>query len=99
VLYNALEPAFELSKEYCPVDTGAMVDSGYLEISTFRGVPTVEIGYGRAGNPPYTVEVHENLEWRHKDPTRAKWLQVALAESAGQIQDDIRRGYRDAGGF
>jgi hypothetical protein len=99
VLYEALEPAFELSQEYCPVSTGTMRASGYLEKTTFRGIPTVEIGYGRGGVPEYTVAVHENLEWKHDDPTRAKWLQVALSESAHDIQDRIRQGYRQAGGF
>lgn len=99
VLYQALEPAFELSKEYCPVDTGSMLASGYLEITEFRGTPTVEIGYGKGGKPEYTTTVHENLEYKHKDPTRAKWLQTALAEYAQDIQDRINREYKAAGGF
>lgn len=85
VIFDALEPTFEKSKEYCPKDTGDLVKSGYLEIVDGR----VEIGYGRGGNPSYAVTVHENLEWRHKAPTRAKWLQVALDEDEQQIQNRI----------
>lgn len=94
ILYEALLPAFELSKEYCPKDTGAMVASGYLEITTFRGRPTVQIGYGRGGTPSYTARVHENMEWKHEYPTRAKWLQVALAESRERIQNGIIAGLK-----
>lgn len=93
VLLGALEPAFELSKEYCPKDTGALVESGYLQVTRLRGVPTVEIGYGLGGDPEYAAAVHENLEWRHKSPTRAKWLQVALEEEAPHIQQLIKLGY------
>jgi hypothetical protein len=99
IIFEAMLPTFEKSKDYCPKDTGALVESGYLEITSFRGVATVEIGYGKGGNPDYAVTVHENLEWRHKAPTRAKWLQVALAEDAADIQDRILSGYRIAGGF
>lgn len=89
VILAALEPTFELSQEYCPVDTGAMVASGYLEITNFRGKPRVEIGYGKGGNPEYTAKVHENMEYNHKAPTRAKWLQIALEQDANNIQDRI----------
>lgn len=89
VLLEALEPTFQKSIEYCPKDTGRMVKSGYLEITSFRGTPRVEIGYGLGGEPPYTAKQHENLEYRHKSPTRAKWLQVALEEDAGEIQRRI----------
>lgn len=97
ILYSALQPTFQLSKVYCPEDTGRMVASGYLEITQFRGVPTVEIGYGRGSEPPYTAAVHENMEWKHKSPTRAKWLQHALGEDASAIQDRIVNGYETIG--
>lgn len=95
ILLDALQPTFEKSQEYCPVDTGRLRDSGYLEITSFRGTPTVEIGYGLGGEPPYTVNVHENLEWRHKYPTRAKWLEVALLEDDAAIQQRIVDAYQE----
>lgn len=89
VLYEALQPTYELSQEYVPYDTGALADSGYLEITNFRGKPRVEIGYGLGGVPPYAVRVHETMEFRHEAPTRAKWLQVALEEDAPNVQKRI----------
>ena len=95
IIYDALEPTFEKSQEYCPVDTGRLKDSGYIRITQFRGTPTVEIGYGIGGEPPYTVNVHENLNWRHKYPTRAKWLEVALTEDDEAIQQRIISAYQE----
>jgi len=97
VLFNALVPTYAKSKAYCPEDTGALKASGYLEVTSFRGIPTVEIGYGRGGVPTYTGAVHENMEWRHKEPTRAKWLQEALGEDAALIQRRITAAYKDLG--
>lgn len=94
ILKDALEETFDKSKEYCPKDTGALVESGYLEITGFRGQTRVEIGYGKGGDPEYAAKVHENLEFRHKSPTRAKWLQIALEEDANKIQSKIVQGLR-----
>lgn len=99
VIYEALEPTFLKSQEYCPTDTGALKDSGYLIVTDFRNIPTVEMGYGKGGEPDYAVTVHENMEWRHKAPTRAKWLQVALEEDTNDIPKRIVAGYKQAGGF
>lgn len=94
VLLYALRPTFEKSQEYCPVDKGTLLRSGFLEENTFRGKPRVSMGYGRGGVPPYAAAVHENLEWQHKYPTRAKWLQVAIDEDASDIQARIVERYR-----
>lgn len=99
VLYEALEPTFAKSQVYCPKDTGKLVKSGYLEIVSFRGKPRVEMGYGKNGEPDYAAAVHENLEWRHKSPTRAKWLQAALGEDRIAIQNRIIAGLKRRGGF
>lgn len=94
ILYEALIPTFEKSQEYCPKDTGALRESGYLEITEFRRRPRVEIGYGLGGEPEYTAKVHENMEYKHKAPTRAKWLQIALEEDAEAIQMRIIKAMR-----
>ena len=86
VIYNALLPTFEMSQYYCPKDTGALRESGYLKITEFRKRSRVEIGYGLGGTPEYAAKVHENMEFRHEEPTRAKWLQVALEEDAESVQ-------------
>ena len=89
ILDSALRPTFEKSQRYTPRLTGALVRSGYLEtVKTSQGA-VAELGYGRGGNPPYTVFVHERLELKHKAPTRAKFLQSALQEDAGRIEKRI----------
>lgn len=96
VLLNALQPTFEKSQEYCPVDKGDLKASGFLEIrESNSGRIRVEMGYAKGGDPYYAVDVHENLEWKHKPPTRAKWLQIALEEDASAIQARIVNAYRE----
>jgi hypothetical protein len=95
ICLEALRPTFEKSKVYCPVDTGALIESGYLEIVGFRGQPRVEMGYGRGGNPYYAVIVHENLEMEHRAPTRAKWLATAVEEDLDEIKIRIEQGMRE----
>jgi len=99
VLMDALQPAFDLSQVYVPEDTGALKRSGYLEAYPFRGKPTVEIGYGKGGEPDYAAAVHENLRWKHKAPTQAKFLERALNEKESEIQQAIIDGYKVAGDF
>lgn len=94
IMLEALEPTKELADSYCPVDTGRMLASGYLEVTTFRGKPRVEIGYGRGGTPDYTAYVHENMEMPHDPPTRAKWLQAAVMEDLGGIYSRLATGYK-----
>lgn len=96
ILLEALRPTFDKSQVYCPVDKGDLKASGYLEIVESRlGRIRVEIGYAKGGDPYYAVDVHENLEWRHKEPTRAKWLQIALEEDAQSIQARILNAYKE----
>lgn len=99
VLLEALRPTFEKSKEYCPYKTGALRNSGYLEIrrvGLLRGWQA-EIGYGRGGLPHYTIIVHE-MPTYHKPPTRYKWLQAALQEDGDEIQRRITEGLKSASG-
>jgi hypothetical protein len=86
ICMQAMKPTFEKAKYYCPVDTGALVASAYLEIRPFRGQPRVEMGFARGGVPHYAVIVHENLEMKHKPPTQAKFLERALDEDMYQIE-------------
>lgn len=95
VIIKALRPAFKLSKTYVPVDTGALKKSGFLEKVRNPTAPGVQIGYGRYGRPHYAAVVHENLNVKHKPPTRAKFLQDAINESLGQIQRDLGVGYEE----
>lgn len=82
----AVRPIYEQSQVYCPVDTGALKESGYLVVRRDgkRGAQ-VEVGYGRAGKPFYAVFVHEMMDLYHEPPTRAKWLESAFKEGMDQI--------------
>jgi hypothetical protein len=93
LIKNALEPTFEKSQMYCPVDTGDMLASGYLEaVDTSKGNVRVEMGYGKGGNPPYTVYVHEVPHY-HKPPTRWKWLQAAVNEDMPDMLGRLQAEY------
>lgn len=99
VLYNALEPTFEKSQDYCPMDTGALRESGYISEERVRGVNKIEIGYGAGGDPDYAAFVHEITEYAHKAPTRSKFLQAALVEDEKLIQERIIKGLQEAAGI
>lgn len=88
-LLYALEPTFALSQQFVPVDTGDLRASGYLEVIGRGRRPIVQIGYGKAGRPPYAVIVHENLEAHHAAPTRAKFLEEALNRTESLIPQRI----------
>jgi len=92
VLFDALEPTFYTSLVYVPKDTGDLSQSGYIEIVDGSYGKRVEMGYGKGGDPDYAVAVHENMEWRHRWPTRAKFLQSALEEDEQEIQARIVEG-------
>ena len=65
------------------VEGGSLKESGVV----FRGDLPGEwiVGYGGSGlgtprDPTYAVYVHEILDYTHDEPTRAKYLEVAVAE-------------------
>lgn len=78
VLKRALTPTFNLSQVFVPVRTGALKRSGFLEITGRGKTASVQMGYGRRGVPPYALIVHEEFGFRHKPPTRAKFLEEAV---------------------
>lgn len=97
IMLAALGPTFEISKVLCPKDTGALVESGYLETtSTAKGATRVEIGYARGGNPSYAIYVHEMTEYNHAPPTMAKWLQAAVMGDLDNIFKRLRDGYQSS---
>lgn len=99
IMYDALKPTFDKTQIYCPHRSGALRDSGYLEIVQWRGTPQVQMGYAKGGNPDYAVYVHEMVEIPHVAPTRAKWVEVAVNEDFGGIIDRIADGYRRFSGL
>lgn len=90
VMVDALRPTLDISNTYCPVETGELRGSGYVEArKRGRSGPTAEIGYGKNGQAPYAVFVHENPVFYHEPPTQAKFLQRAMDEDSGNIMDRI----------
>ncbi len=100
VLREALEPTFFKARDvYTPEDTGDLRDSGFLEAGRSSSGSFVVIGFGFRGFPHYAALVHERTDFFHKPPTRAKFLQVALEEDAGEIQARLAKGYKVASGL
>jgi hypothetical protein len=85
VLLYAAQPIFDKSQVYVPLDTGRLMESGYMEVSGSREDAVLEIGYGRGGDPPYAPIVHENMDVHHATPTRSKFLQAAIDEHLDDI--------------
>jgi hypothetical protein len=96
VLLEILDPVLEQSRTYCPVKTGTLRNSGYLEVMQegTGGVISAEVGYGRGGFPSYTIFVHEDMEKYHVPPTQAKFLQRAIDEILPNIEEQILRKYK-----
>lgn len=74
------------SKEQCPVDTGALRSSGYVDgdVTVTGSNVSIKLGYGgvatqvnsKTGEPTtsYALQVHENLE-SHHPVGKAKFLE------------------------
>jgi hypothetical protein len=98
ILKEALQPTFDRSQIIVPKKTGALKDSGYLEVRTFRGKVVAEMGYGKGGKPHYAIIQHENLEYHHDPPARAKFLEGPLLEDADEIRRRCIALYKEASG-
>ena len=85
ILYG-LKPIMDESQRLVPVDTGTLKRSGFMEVRRTAGGIAAAIGYGRYGRPTYTAFVHENLNVRHRAPTQAKFLEVAINTKIGDFR-------------
>lgn len=94
-MVRALEPTLELARDtYCPVDTGELRASGYVEARSFRGRITAEIGFGHEGMAPYAVFVHENPNIHHTPPTQYKYLERAVYEDSNDVMGRLYNGVK-----
>ncbi len=98
ILEEALQPTFDLSQKYVPVKSGRLKASGLFEVKTTAKKPRVELSYGKGGEPPYAVIVHEFTHLNHKSPTRAKYLQAAVEEDLGKVMERITTALIPTGG-
>lgn len=98
-LYREGIGIIEQSKPLCPVDTGTLRSSAYVEEPKQEGdVITVEIGYGGPAakiNPKtgesadsYAIYVHENLQAFHKVGV-AKFLEIPFFAAQRGMEDRI----------
>lgn len=94
IVLEAMQPMFDKSQVYVPHRTGALKESGYLEITQTGAQPKVEMGYAKGGVPRYAALVHEQVEVPHQAPTRSKFLEAAVNEEMGATLNRIQEGYR-----
>lgn len=95
IIINALMPTFKKARdEYCPIDTGALRESAYLQSTGTKKGPRVEIGFGKNKKPGYTMFVHEDPNMYHEPPTRYKFLQQAVLEDLDVIYQRLGAGYK-----
>ena len=69
------------SQEYVPVDTGALRDSAIIE----------ELGDGKYRiiyDTPYAAIQHEDIDFQHIEPGRAKYLEDAAYEILNLVQNN-----------
>ena len=94
-LYKEGAAIFEESQDEVPIDTNALRTSGQLGFPTIEGKNVVvEISYGGAA-VDYAMIVHEDLEARHREGKKAKYLEDparrALVGMDGRILAKIRK--------
>lgn len=71
-LRDVANDVFKWSQYFVPVDTGYLKSTGYVkQVGRF----SFEVGY----TAPYAIYVHEILGYKHKYPTRAKFLTQAFS--------------------
>ena len=88
---EAAEQIFHRSQVLVPVDTGALKQSGFIDVHSKPGSVEAVIGYGEGGEPPYAILVHEILDKHHDAPTGAKFLEQAGNEMARDIQGIVAK--------
>ena len=84
-LYRFAEGVMAESKPEVPVQTGTLRASGHVEppVLTSRGAE-VELGYGGPAEA-YALQVHEDLQAHHAEPTKAKYLEDPLKRRSADL--------------
>ncbi len=79
------------SQQVCPVDTGALKNSGRMHTSGSGFNMIVWIEYLQA----YAIYVHENTQAYHRPPTQAKFVEGPMRRYAAQlrkiVEDELKR--------
>ena len=95
-LYREGALAFAASQREVPVDTGILKNSGILTRPYMDGgYLVVDISYGGAA-ADYALIVHEDMESRHNEGTKAKYLEDPVKRQIVGMGDrlllQVRRG-------
>ena len=99
VLYKEGATIFEQSQEEVPVDTNALRTSGKLGLPQLEGQSVVvEISYGGAA-VDYAMIVHEDLEARHREGKKAKYLEDPARRALAGMDERILAKIRKAMGI
>ena len=97
-LRDAMTPVFNKSQVYVPKKTGALMDSGELNVYPLAGdVASAEIVYGNE-EAWYAALIHEAVWLNHAAPTRAKYLQNAMEEEFDAFLSSVAADYGPAMG-
>lgn len=87
-LFQRGEEVMEESKRECPVDTGTLRSSGFVQPPDVeRGEMSVLLGYGGAA-AEYAVFVHEDLTARHP-VGKAKFLEDPIRREVPRLARDL----------
>ena len=99
ILLEDAEEIMEISKQLCPEDTGALINSAFVELTKDR-ISGAEVTYGYKGdtiNPKtgefsseYAVKVHEDLEAYHPKG-EAKFLEKAIMEYTSKFEVSLTK--------
>lgn len=81
ILYLFSSQVYELSKIYCPYDTGNLKNSSKIEVFNNK----ISISY----NTNYATYVHEIITNNHKIPTKSKFLEYAFNEVYKSFDNSI----------
>lgn len=98
-VYQFGEELMSRSKEVVPVDTGALMNSGYVTLPETSGdTVSVTVGYGGPA-AEYALAVHENMDphvhW-HRPGSGPKYLENPAKEMESQFPDRIAQAVRDS---
>lgn len=78
----AAKMVYDKSQELVPVETGALKESGRIEVTGTGFGAKATVAYG-GPTAPHAFVVHEDLEAYHAPPTCAKYIAKAVTMTRG----------------
>lgn len=91
-LFESAEFILEESNRTVPLEEGTLERSGTVSID--RAALRAAVAY----DTPYAARQHEELNYRHDEGRRAKWLEQTMREQTGRVRqflaERIKRAVR-----